>query len=198
MSRQCRSGRHWSLFRFPQCLSLREESNSRSTFRLNALMTPMCAIMVRPLSSTTRSRVSRPATPRDPARASLRVMSWRPRGRGFGSSKARDQSAMTQPGRANVGAAMIAHGAEHPPLQLSKGHIVGESADVQFGVVITVRIAAIDGHVVTPVGSHVGQRHRLIVKHQVRDRPGHRLSKRERGHRQIIRWDGSRTGQRCC
>jgi hypothetical protein len=43
--------------------------------------------------------------------ASLRVTSWRPRGRGMGSSKARDQSAMMQPGQPNVGAAMIAHGA---------------------------------------------------------------------------------------
>jgi hypothetical protein len=43
--------------------------------------------------------------------ASLRVTSWRPRGRGMGPSKARDQSAMMQPGRPNVGAAMIAHGA---------------------------------------------------------------------------------------
>ena len=79
---------------------------------------------------------------------------------------------MQQPGRANVGAAMIAHGAEHPPLQLPKGHVVGEPADVQFGVVITVRIAAIDEHAATPVGSHVGQPHGLVVKHQVRDRPG--------------------------
>ena len=43
---------------------------------------------------------------------------------------------MMQPGRANVGAAMIAHGAEHPPLQLPKGQVVGEPADVQFGVMI--------------------------------------------------------------
>jgi hypothetical protein len=40
----------------------------------------------------------------------------RPRTRTIGSSKARDQSAMMQPGRANVGAAMIAHGAEHTRL----------------------------------------------------------------------------------
>jgi hypothetical protein len=50
----------------------------------------------------------------------------------MGSSKARDQSAMMQTGRANVGAAMIAHGAKHPPLQLPKGQVVGEPADVQF------------------------------------------------------------------
>jgi hypothetical protein len=68
---------------------------------------------------------------------------------------------MLQPGRANVGAAMIAHGAKHPPLQLPKGQVGGEPADVQFGVVITVRIAAIDEDVATPVGSHVGQRHGL-------------------------------------
>ena len=30
-------------FRFPQCLSLRDESNTRSTCRFNALMTPMRA-----------------------------------------------------------------------------------------------------------------------------------------------------------
>jgi hypothetical protein len=41
------NGRHWSLlsFRFPQCVSLREESNSRTTFRFNALMMPMRAII---------------------------------------------------------------------------------------------------------------------------------------------------------
>src|SRR5216684_2085823 len=108
-------------------------------------------------------------------------MIWRPRGRGMGSSKARDQSAMMQPGRANVGAAMIAHGAEHPPLQLPKGHIVGEPADVYFGVVMTVGIAAIDEHVATPVRSHVGQRHGLVVEQKVRDRPGHAALKRGLG-----------------
>jgi len=43
---------------------------------------------------------------------------------------------MMQPGRANVPAVMIAHGAEHSPLQLSKGHVVGEPANVQFGVLL--------------------------------------------------------------
>jgi hypothetical protein len=37
---------------------------------------------------------------------------------------------------------MIAHGAEHPRLQISKGHIVGKAASVDLGVVVTVRIAA--------------------------------------------------------
>ena len=85
---------------------------------------------------------------------------------------------MMQPGRANVGAAMIAHGAEHPPLQLHKGHVVGEPADVQFGVVITVRIAAIDEHMFSAVTSHVGQPHGLVVEYKVRDRPGHAALKR--------------------
>jgi hypothetical protein len=97
----------------------------------------------------------------------------------MGSSKARDQSAMMQPGRANVGAAMIAHGAEHPLLQLPKGQVVGEPTDVQFGVVITVRIAAIDEYMVSTVTSHVGQPHGLIVKHQVRDCPRHPSSTAE-------------------
>ena len=63
---------------------------------------------------------------------------------------------------------MIAHGAEHPPLQLPKGHVVGEPADVQFGVVITVRIAAIDEHMFWPVAPLVGQRYGLIVEQKVR------------------------------
>jgi len=47
-------------------------------------------------------------------------------------------------------------------------------ADVHLRVVMTVRIAAIDEHMFSAVASHVGQPHGLIVKHQVRDRPGHR------------------------
>jgi len=80
-----------------------------------------------------------------------------------------------QPRGANAGAAMIAHCAEHPWLQIAKGHVVGEPADVQFGVVITVRIAANDKRMFSAVTSHVGQRHGLVVKQQVRDRPGHWL-----------------------
>jgi hypothetical protein len=45
-------------FRRAQCVSFREVSNSRWTFRFNALMTPMRAIMAGPLSSTTRSNAS--------------------------------------------------------------------------------------------------------------------------------------------
>src|SRR5712664_3769484 len=54
------NGRHWSLlsFRFPQCVSLRDELNSRTRCRFNARSMPMRAIMVGPLSSTTRSRSS--------------------------------------------------------------------------------------------------------------------------------------------
>jgi hypothetical protein len=37
---------------------------------------------------------------------------------------------------------MIAHGAEHTWLQVVKGYVIRKAADVQFGVVITVRIAA--------------------------------------------------------
>src|SRR5229473_2678974 len=45
----------WSLLslRRPQCVSLREESNSRTTFRFNALMTPMRANIVGPSCSAT-------------------------------------------------------------------------------------------------------------------------------------------------
>jgi hypothetical protein len=84
---------------------------------------------------------------------------------------------MMQPGRANVGAAMIAHGAASAVAAPQRSGCPG-AADVQFGVVMTVGIAAIDEHVATAVGSHVGQPHGVIVKHQVRDRPGHAALKR--------------------
>ena len=50
---------------------------------------------------------------------------------------------------------MIAHGAEHTWLQVVKGYVIRKAADVQFGVVITVRIAATDEYVVTPEASHI-------------------------------------------
>ena len=78
---------------------------------------------------------------------------------------------------------MIAHGAKHPPLQLPKVQVVGEPADVHFGVVEAIRIAANDKQLFLAVISHVGQQHRngLVVEQKVRDCAGHRLSKRERG-----------------
>jgi hypothetical protein len=68
---------------------------------------------------------------------------------------------------------MIAQGAKHPGLQISKGHVVGKAASVDLGVVVTVRIAAVDEYVVTPLASHIRERNGLIVKQQVWDRPGH-------------------------
>jgi hypothetical protein len=68
---------------------------------------------------------------------------------------------------------MIAHGAEHPRLQISKRHVVGEPVDLQFGGVMTARIAAIDEHMFSTEAPHVGQPHGLIVEHKVRDCPGH-------------------------
>ena len=84
-----------------------------------------------------------------------------------------------QPGWANVGAAMIAHGAEHARLEVAEGHVIRKTADVQFGIAMTVRIAANDKHMFSPVAPHVGQRHWLIVKQQVRDRSGHAATKRD-------------------
>jgi hypothetical protein len=80
---------------------------------------------------------------------------------------------MMQPRRADVGAAMIAHGAKHPGLQISKRHVVGKAAGVDLSVVVAVWIAAIDEHSVSTVAPHIRERHRLVVKQQVRDRPGH-------------------------
>ena len=92
----------------------------------------------------------------DVVAASLSVDHVLPSGRMIGSSKCRDQSVMMQPGRANVGTAMIAYGAEHPRLQFSIGHVVGKAANLDLSVVVTVRIAANDKHMFSAVTPHVG------------------------------------------
>jgi hypothetical protein len=68
---------------------------------------------------------------------------------------------------------MVADGAEHPRLQISEGHVVRKAAGVDLSVVVAVRIAAVDEDMRSPKGTHVRKRHRLVVKQQVRDRPGH-------------------------
>jgi len=88
---------------------------------------------------------------------------------------------MMQPRRANIGAATIAHGADHARLQIPKGHFVGKPADVQFCVMMTGGIAAADEHTASSEAPRVGKRNGLVVKQQVRDCPGHRPSKRDRG-----------------
>jgi hypothetical protein len=88
----------WSLlsFRRPQCVSLRDESNVRSTCRFKALMTPMRAIMVGPLCSPTRNIASTAACQSASCcsafesfwiyfAACSRVTSSRPLGSGIGS-----------------------------------------------------------------------------------------------------------------
>jgi len=57
---------------------------------------------------------------------------------------------------------MIAHGARHQGLQISKGHVVGKAASVDLGVVVTVRIAAVDEHAAE--ASHIRELHGLVVK----------------------------------
>src|SRR6266436_6853307 len=54
----------------------------------------------------------------------------------------------------------------------------GKTADVQFGVMMTARIAATDEHPASTLASHVDQRHGLGLEQKVRDWPGHRPSKR--------------------
>jgi len=76
---------------------------------------------------------------------------------------------------------MITHCAEHPVLQISKGHVVGKAVSVDLSVMVTVRIAANDKHTVSAVTSHVAQTRGLVVEYEVRDCPGHRVTKRVRG-----------------
>jgi hypothetical protein len=65
------------------------------------------------------------------------------RGNGIGSSNCRFQPrSATVPRRADVSAAMIAHGAKHSRLQIPKGHVVRKAAGVDLGVVVAVRISA--------------------------------------------------------
>ena len=71
---------------------------------------------------------------------------------------------------------MIAHGAKQAWLEVVKGHVIWKAAGVNFSVVMTARIAAVDEHVVAPMASHIRERHGLVVKQQVRDRPEHHVS----------------------
>jgi hypothetical protein len=50
---------------------------------------------------------------------------------------------------------MIAQGAEHPGLQIAKGHVVGKAASVDLSIVVTVRVAAVDEHTGSPEASHI-------------------------------------------
>src|SRR6266852_8481777 len=106
--------------------------------------------------------------------ASNRVMSWRPPGSGIGLSNGRFQPrSATVPRRADVGAAMIAHGAKHPGLQISKGHVVGKAAGVDLSVMVTVRIACSRRARGFAGGSAYSRAHGLVVEQKVWDRPGH-------------------------
>ncbi len=63
---------------------------------------------------------------------------------------------------------MIAHGAKHPRLQISKSQVVGKTAGVDLSIVVAARIAAVDDHAGSPEASHIRERHRLVVEQQVR------------------------------
>jgi hypothetical protein len=58
-------------------------------------------------------------------------------------------------------------------MQVVESDVIEEAGDIQLRAVMTDRIAAGDEHPVSTVASHVGERHWLIVKQQVRDRPRH-------------------------
>jgi hypothetical protein len=51
-------------------------------------------------------------------------------------------------------------------LQVVEDHVIRKTADVQFGVMMTVRIAATDEQPASTVTSHVGQWHGLVVEQQ--------------------------------
>jgi len=96
---------------------------------------------------------------------------------------------------------MIADGAKHPRLKIPEGHGIRKAAGVNLSVVKTVRIAATDEHAVSSESAHIRERHRLVVEQEVRDRPGHRLSKCERGignTNGIGREQGSAAADRGC
>jgi hypothetical protein len=60
---------------------------------------------------------------------------------------------------------VIADRTDHARLDVVESDMIGEAADVQFGVVITVRIAAIDEHMVSTETPHVGEPHGLVVEY---------------------------------
>ena len=74
---------------------------------------------------------------------------------------------------------MIAHGAEHARLEVAEGHVIRKTADVQFGIAMTVRIAATTNTCFRPWLRILASDTGLVVEQKVRDRPGHRPSKRD-------------------
>jgi hypothetical protein len=121
----------------------------------------------------------------------------------LGRSDGRDQLAML-PRRADVGAAMIAHGAKHPRLKIPESHGVRKAARVDLDIASTGRIAATDEHVVSAEAPHVRKRHRLVVKQEVWDRPWHAALKRGLGGSvlvsgpvvsRVLRQEGCSTGE---
>jgi hypothetical protein len=68
---------------------------------------------------------------------------------------------------------MIADGADHAMLQIIESDLVWEAINVQLGIVVAAWVRAVDEQAALSQASHIRERHRLVVKHQVRDRPGH-------------------------
>jgi hypothetical protein len=67
---------------------------------------------------------------------------------------------------------MIADGADHAMLQINYD-LVWEAINVQLGIVMAAWVRAVDEQAALSRASHIRERHRLVVKQQVRDRPGH-------------------------
>jgi hypothetical protein len=80
---------------------------------------------------------------------------------------------MVAPRRSNIGAPMIADGADHAMLQIVESDLVWEAINVQLGIVVAAWGRAVDEQAALSQASHIRERHRLVVKQQVRDRPGH-------------------------
>ena len=87
--------------------------------------------------------------------------------------RARAGALRRMPSGAHVRAAMIANRAGHAGLQVVEGDVIGQVTRVKDGVVMAARVRAVDEDFRVSEGPLVGQRQRLIVWQEVRDRPRH-------------------------
>jgi hypothetical protein len=77
------------------------------------------------------------------------------------------------PGRGDIGAAVIADRAQHARHQLVERGLVGEAVGVENRAVAAIRVAAVDPDLAVAKAALVREQHRLVMEHEVFDRPGH-------------------------
>ena len=77
------------------------------------------------------------------------------------------------PSGGDIGTTVIADRAQHSRHQFVERGLVRKVLDIEDRAVAAIRVAAIDPHPLVPEAALVRERHRLVVEHEVFDRPRH-------------------------